>query len=545
MQIIGSAKTDRVAAALAASDAALWMQTYLQTSMGQAFDFAKHLYELELLSLDHPRVDLRKAAQLGFTECLIGKACHVLIHRGFRQGVIYMFPTDFKVGEFSQLRWRPFLDNNPYHVARHVAKTDNVHNKRIGQGNLMFRGAQLTHSVDAKAKESAELRGDPADWIVRDEVDLFPVAAIGKSRARLGHSDYKWEWQLSNPTLPHYGIDAAFEAGDQRYWAIRCAACNHWNFLDIEFPYCLRRQADGRVIRICVRCERELPLSSPSQWVAKFPQRSAAHISYHASKLMSWFAEPQELLEHWEHPPEGNLADVKRMDFGLPHLDAQFGLTANEVLLLCTAEPAAAASAVPTAVGVDVGKKLHVVIGYRIGSDAYRLIALLLLDSFEELLGVARTFSAELTSIDNEPEIRAARDYQAKGPGQIWLSDYVESIAPAHYDEHTRVVKCNRTEYLDATHFYLRTPGHLWLPRQTPVVELFAGQCAAMAKVIEKNPKTGDQKGIWVQVGPQDHFRHALVNFLLAARRQTPIQYRSTDTTGARGASASGWNLFQ
>jgi len=526
---------------LLGANAAIWAASQVKVESGEPFSFEHHRYQLEPMCLDHPKVCFRKATQGGFTLLVMLRMIFAMLKGVVKQGVIYVFPTDVKVSEFSQLRWTPLIDNNPTSIARYVARTNNIHNKRVARASLMMRGAQLTKSIQGLERESVALRHDPADVIVWDEKDLMPANAISKGRGRLGHSDLKWEWALSNPTVPKFGIDADWQASDQRHWALACPACNHWNFLEIEYPNCLRRELDGRVIRVCVKCARELDLDGRGEWVPHYPSRSAERVGYWWSQLNSHYVDPGLILSEMEDPPEGNLGDVKRLRLGLPHLDAQYGLTPADVLLACTAEPAASASRVPTCLGVDVMRQLYVVIGHRLGPDVYRIIACLILEDFDALATVAGTFNAELTCIDSEPDLHAARRYQADGPGQVWLSDYIESVGSAKYDVASGVVKINRTEGLDRTHYYLTKPGKLRLPRATPLMRQFASECAAMAKIVRKDPLTGDLKSVYISTGA-DHFRHAFLNFLLAAKRQSPILLRSTHTTPKGGRD---FDLFQ
>jgi len=449
------------------------------------------------------------------------KAFHGLKVGKFPQGVIYLFPTDVKVGEFSQLRWTRLLDANPVHMAQSVHRTNNIHNKLIGKGTLMMRGAQLTTRIGGVEAESAALRSDPADLIIYDEKDLMPANAAAKARGRLGHSLLAWEWQISNPTIPGYGIDLDWQASDQRHWMVRCDTCNQWTCMEIELPHVLRRLADGRVIRACVKCGAELDIDR-GQWVAKYGQRSREHVGYWWSQLNSHFVSAADLLDAYEHPPEGNLADVLRLRFGIPYIEAQYGLSTSDVLLCCTQDPPATHSLLDTAMGVDVGKLLHVVIGYRVSEDAYRIIATLLARDFDELKQIARAFRTACSCIDNEPELRAARNYQATGQGRIWLSDYVQAVGPASYDVHTGLVRVNRNEILDDTHFYLSHPGRLLLPKATQLVTQFAQQCASMVKIALKDKETGKMDVRYITRGSApDHFRHAFANFLLAAKTTT------------------------
>ena len=542
MEILSQPKAPTAAERkLFGANAAIWAASQVKVESGEPFSFERHRYQLEPMCLDHPNVCFRKATQGGFTLIVMLRMLFAMLKGHITQGVIYLFPTDTKVGEFSQLRWTSLIDNNPVSIAQYIRRTNNIHNKRVGHASLMMRGAQLTQSIGGLDKESVALRSDPADVIVFDEKDLMPANAISKARGRLGHSELKWEWSLSNPTIPNFGIDADWEASDKRHWALACGACNHWNFLEIEYPRCLRREVDGRVIRVCVKCGRELDLDGRGEWVPELPNRSAERIGYWWSQLNSHYVDPGLILREMEDPPEGNLGDVKRLRLGLPHLDAQYGLTPEDVLMLCTAEPAASASRVPTCIGVDVMKQLYVVLGYCLRPDCYQIIACLILDGFEAFETVARTFYAEVTCIDNEPDLHAARRYQETGPGEVWLSDYIESVGSARYDLASGVVKINRTEALDQTHYVLTKPGRLRLPRATPLIRQFADECAAMAKVVRKDPLTGDLKSFYFSKGP-DHFRHAFVNFLLAAKRQSPILLRSTDATPTGGR---GFDLFE
>lgn len=547
MQTISGKQTEaridaRRARQVASSNAALWAETYLKNEYGEPFAFRDRVYLIEPMTQAHPRVSVIKGTQGGFTLALtIARMAYGMIHGEIPRGVIILFPTDDKVGDFSQRRWGPFLDHNLAVLGRHIRRTNNVHTKRIGSANLMMVGGQLSHNIRALDAESVALTSDPADVVVYEERDKIPEYAVGKARGRLAASSLGWEWSLSNPTIPGYGIDALWQASDQRHWMVRCSACNEWTSPDIEFPHSLMTAADGEVYLGCVRCRGRLD-PRVGQWVAKFAGRSKDHVGYWYSQLMSCSpaSHPRIILAEFKNPPEGNLGDVLRLRLGRPYLDAQYGLTAADVLLACGKEPAWAASSIPLAMGVDVGKQLHVVLGLRLTNDAYRIVACLLLDTWDELVRVARAYHVEVASIDNEPEIHKAREYQATGPGRIWLSDYVESVQPAHYSETTGVIKVNRTEILDTGHFYLTTPGRLVLPVVNTTVQIFADQCAAMSKVVTKDAKTGAHKATYISTGP-DHFRHAFANFLLASRQQVPVEYRVTQTNAPR---RSGFELY-
>ena len=63
-----------------------------------------------------------------------------------------------------------------------------------------------------------------------------PPEAEALAKERLAHSDYKRILELSNPSLPGYGIDEVYQASDQRHWMLKCPGCGAWTALDKEFP---------------------------------------------------------------------------------------------------------------------------------------------------------------------------------------------------------------------------------------------------------------------------------------------------------------------
>ena len=539
VQVVSTPKTDKVIRRIAASSSALWAETHLRLETGQPWSFKDHIYVIEPMTIVAPKISIKKAAQLGMTLVFIGKALWAMVTGKTPAGVIVLFPTDKKVTEFSETRWTPFLRTNAAYLQRWVKSTNNKHNKRIRNANLMFRGARTTQRIGGIANESAALRSDPADVIVRDESDLHPPAAHEMALGRMLHSELQWDWSLSNPTIPGYGIDAEFEAGDQRYWMIRCAACNQWWAPDYEFPTILRRQSDGTVHLACLKCGKRLD-PNVGEWLAFHPERSKDHVSYMMSQMIRPQKDLRHLLDAYENPPDGDLANVMRFKFGRAYIDSSMALSSEAVLLCCTTETMWT-KGVRTAIGVDVGPHhLHCVIGRRLSEDAYQVGALAMVQDWEQLSNLFRQFGCEVASIDNEPEVHMAREFQSKQRAEVWLSDYIHTTRGYQYDQAQRVIRCSRNEILDETHYRLSTAGKLRLPAVNSMVKDFAAQCANLCKVVEKKPGTGDPIVIYVQRG-RDHWRHALANFLLAARRQHGTV--EAHETGPR--SNQGFTLFE
>jgi phage terminase large subunit GpA-like protein len=205
-----------------------------------------------------------KAAQVGGTVYALLRSFHANL---LGLNVIYLFPTRSDVMDFSKSRVGPLLAENPF-LAKLMTDTDTAGLKKIGNAYLYLRGMQ----------SSVGLKSVPADLLIFDELDEAEPAAKAMARERLSHSSYKRIIELSNPSLPDYGIDESFQKSDQRHWTLKCPACNEWTALDKVFPQkqgqevrILLPRPDGTVYRACPRCAHELDTEwrrRPSAWPA-------------------------------------------------------------------------------------------------------------------------------------------------------------------------------------------------------------------------------------------------------------------------------------
>jgi len=74
--------------------------------------------------------------------------------------------------------------------------------KRIGDSHLYLR----------EMKPLVGMKSVPADMIVFAELDEATAEAKAMAKERFSHSDYKHVIELSNASLPDYGIDEPFQA---------------------------------------------------------------------------------------------------------------------------------------------------------------------------------------------------------------------------------------------------------------------------------------------------------------------------------------------
>lgn len=487
------------------------------------FNFKDHEYQIEPMSSGARRRCYMKATQGGFTEIEVLKSLWAMIYRHLPQGVLYMFPTTDDVNEFSKSRFNPLIVSNRTAIGRYVKSggqgTDTASLKKIHNAFLYLRGARLSQKI-SNQNESSKMRSIPVDSVKFDEVDLMDEEVIAKARGRMGHSKVKEEVYISNPLVPGEGIDKIFQSSDQRHWFRKCPSCNEWTCAELSFPDCVKIRHDGTGFIGCSKCCREVPVYSgkgTAEWVPAKPDNSDYMHGYRWSQLTSAFNDPAEILDAFINPPEGNLADVYRLRLGLPYIAAEDRLTEAQVYNCCGNFLPYVRHRGPCAMGVDVGKIKHVIIGTRTGDDQYTVIKTARLSAWEDIHDLAHRFNVKSAVIDIRPYEDSARRFQQEARFRTFLCEYKENSPQGTiYNQNTGIVSVNRTEIFDATHRLVTTSGQLVIPRYCPDIKEFAVQMCDAYKVLETNKRTG--LSVYRYKGTNDHFRNALNYFLLAAR---------------------------
>lgn len=173
----------------------------------------------------------------------------------------------------------------------------------------------------------------------------------------------------------------------------------------------------------------------------------------------------------------------------------------------------------PCCVGVDVGKLLYVVVGYKPQDKALQICYLARVSSFNDASDIAKRFNVQCAVVDLEPEMRKAREFQQAENYPVFLCDYQDRVVSGpQWDEEQNMVKVHRTEICDTTHDLFTNPGRLIIPRRCDEVDRFAQQARNIAKVLEEDPETGSREYRYRKLG-EDHFRHALNYCYLASTK--------------------------
>jgi hypothetical protein len=460
---------------------------------GKPFRFDGHEYLRAIYDDTAPHIVLTKAAQIGGTTWAVLKSFHTCVNG---LNVLYLFPTKTDVIEFSKSRVGPLLQDNRF-LSRQVRDTDTAGLKRIGSAYLYLRG--MVSSVGIKSI--------PVDQIVFDELDEAPPAAKSLAKERLAHSDYKRVIELSNPSLPGYGIDEAYQHSDQRHWTMRCDGCGKWTALDKEFPATLgqevkiiRERDDGEYYRACPKCGDELD-PDQGEWVADFPDRKTH--GYRISQLFSPMVDPGEILQEYRQTrfPER----FYNMKIGLAWADVQNRLDEAAVLACCGEHGIQERnrSREQCTMGVDTGKELHVVIS-RFVEGSYekrQVIYIGTRQEYSELDELMKQFNVSTCVIDALPEIHATRDFANRHSGSVYLNYFVESQRGSYsWDRNEYIVRENRTEAMDASRQIVRDR-NVVLPRGGKTIQEFAAHLAADVKQLIEDEETGARQFRYVKTG--------------------------------------------
>ena len=468
---------------------------------GKPFTFHKHEYLRLPYQDNHPYLVEMKAAQLGLTTKAILKVLYGARYRGYK-GVLYLFPSRSDVLDFSRSRVAPLIEDNPASIGRWARETNAAGIKRIWNSFLYLRG--MVSRVG--------LKSIPVDLICFDELDEAPQKAVDMAMERMGHSEFREVMMLSNPTIPDFGIDKAFQETDQRFWLLKCDKCHNFTCLEDTFPECLL-EVGGRVIRACSKCQAELN-PDVGEWVAKQP-RITEKRGYHFSQLFSQYVEPGEILHQYRTTT--NLQDFFNLKIGVAYVEAENRLSIEEVLALCGNGGIASSDTGPCSMGIDQGKDLHVVIGKREWDTAGKIVHLGIYRDWEELDRLMSAFNVSRCVVDALPETRNARAFAEKHKGKVFLNYYQEHQKGRYkWNEGDMTVSCNRTESLDASHNEIMQ-GKISLPRESEIARQFAQHLHNVAKKLEEDEDTGSKRYVYVKLGP-DHFRHAL-NYEAMARQ--------------------------
>lgn len=508
-----------------------WMLKYRrELKPGQPFDLESHAFLRAIYEETAKKLVICKSGQAGVSEYLISYALHACDQRDAT--VLYIFPTDTHVSDFSAARLGSAIESSDYlssivvegraasagNTKIRKRGADRVTLKRVRDRFLYFRGGQV--KPDGQAPQ---LKSIDADVLVMDEWDEVDPRAPVIAHERLGHSRIAEERAVSTPTYAGRGIHAEYQLSDQRQWHIRCAHCGHWQPLtmqhvviewdELERPLAWFGQDEGRAYCACSKCKKELDRLSMGRWITTNPGSDIP--GYHISKLFSPLYDPLDAVKRLQSTNETVRKECNNQVLGLAHRPRGGGLD-DAILDACIRDYAHGLPARGCYMGIDVGDVLNVIVRSRPDAETGARAQLYAAEiTWSQLPAIWKRYKPLMTVVDAMPETTKAREFQALAPSRIWLAYYpgeMKDDDPIRKNEDELYILMDRTRTLDITMARFIEQENT-LPANAKDIPHYYAQMKAPVRVIEETPRGNVAK--YVESSP-DHYFHA-ENYTTAA----------------------------
>ena len=472
---------------------------------------------------------IQKSAQVGLTELLVNQALWAADRASAGRGnVLYLMPTQNQMDDFAQARFDRAIQDSPYLRGRLQPEpprrkgADSKRLKRLGLGYIYLRGADSRRQIASV----------DADVVILDEFDQMADGTLPVATKRLALSRAGRLWIASTPRFPEAGINGLYRQSDQRRYHLPCPSCGE------EQPLTWDDNVD-RALIVCRACHAVMDTTTVGRWVAEAPGNDRLH-GYHLNRLYSPWLDLPAMIEESYGTTASEIQEFQNSHLGEVFVPEGGGLT-PDVLDRCRDDYGVEEYAgQPCDMGVDVGRKLHVVIrehgfesvrieggvGRRRKAGAPRLWWTREVEGFEALHDLMQRFHMQVCIVDVQPELHAARQFADRYPRKVWLASYnrhESGIDVRHGGwKSPATVHVQRTEAIDATfaRFWDRIAV---LPRdarrlvERPRRDLgeYYRQLLALQRALEQDAQ-GNWVARWTETGRADHFAHAEVYCRLA-----------------------------
>lgn len=485
---------------------------------------------------DAEEVVYMKSTQVGASTALWRWAVRFADQYG--QTVIYFFPTQDHVNEFGTERLEPSIAASEYlqsRIPRGHAR--NKRQKHIGLGFLNLRGMQSKASVQSI----------PAQAVVIDEYDECPPLRIEEGENRLSGAEAQGGVgrvrRAGRPSVPGYGIDAAFQESDQRSWMVVCPGClleQRVTFADnlrwrsaVAGDRVLRAGHDefetrkdvAEAWRACRACDTSLegdPIRR-GRWVAQSPGAGRVP-GFHVQRLIVPKTNLRRIVVNSRKTKVMEIETFHNADLGEAWAAADARLTDADLMRAAAQglEPQARYTGrYPVTMGLDVASErdLNCRISEVLPNGTRRALRIWEPSTLEEVKQAFVDFRVHVAVIDSMPDRRGiGRPMQAAFPGRVFLCEYDSNPKSDswRYDEKREIVVVNRTDAIDAMMESIRGVENI---PTNPMPSGYMEQMKSPVRKLEEDPK--DKKPphyAYRKTGTQgDDYAHAEVYDLVAS----------------------------
>lgn len=391
--------------------------------------------------------------------------CSIISHleeasRGL--SILYVLPKTDLRNTFVQNRINKVIQRVDYYknLMQQVntkSRVDSVILKNFGLGTIKY--------VDSNSESN--FIEYPADAIYLDEKDRMNQVNIELAPDRLDRSKYKYQRELSNPTVESFGIHASWEISTQGIWHVKCPHCNDHQPLD-WFVNVVREVGDRKYEAVdkewnagdrqeprvyCRKCWKPIERFSKGEYVHRY-QNKLWH-GYHINKI---FGSPYTDLDSMIKTFYLALSnDTKLQIFfnsvlGLPYASSQSKITENalnECRIAGYFQPAGNDDGL-SMIGIDVGTYFHIVIrklDVVEGREKKRMLFCGKVRTEEEIDDLIEKYKVKGGVIDALPETRVVARLQTKYSWlyKCFLGEYKDPVM----NKDNKTLNFDRTTILD------------------------------------------------------------------------------------------------
>jgi len=470
----------------------------IKNENGSPLEFVDHQFLVKPYNDMSPRQAIIKCSQIGWSVLAINKA--LWMAKYMKANIIYTMPSKSIVKDFVSPKVDPIIENNKVYRDM-VGDTNSVALKNIGDRFIYFRGSW---------EQSAAI-SISAHILINDELDRSNQQVVRTYRSRLDDAlrerpDLGFIWQFSNPSVPGYGVDEAWEKSDKKHWFIVCPHCNYEWYM--RWPENINFETKQY---ICSKCHGVLSDEARrnGRWVAKHNDRDIS--GYWINQMMCSWIPASKIIED----SEGDKSVFYNFTLGLPYVSEDFSVT-RKVITDCISPDTNKMENV--AIGVDNGVVKTVVIG-----NVHGIFKTYETKSWQDIEDDIAKYNA-VCVIDALPypatPIKLAEQYR----GRVYIHYFDQDKKTATVinwgkKENHHVVKSDRTKIIDM--LVAELVGKDILFNMTIAeLEQYIYDWTQLYREIETSEATGIAKAIWKTIGAhRDHYAFATIYWRIALEK--------------------------
>jgi len=373
----------------------------IKTESGKTLDFFTHRYLIDIYRDNSPLLCCLKAGQIGFSTMAIVKTVWLSYYKKMRIG--YVLPTADMSSKFVSSKVNPMIQQNKI-LQTWMKDKDAIEQKQIGEGFIHYLGAQTPTAGIMLTM----------DMLILDEYDKAPQSILETFNSSLQHSEYKWKWIFSNPTVPDFGVDRSWNMSDKKMWHLKHDCGNIFVFDESCIDYKQEKF-------ICPKCKEEISdnCRRMGEWIA------TANGKWSGYWIPLWINPMISVEEICEYKRSSTPEYFYNFVAGLTYINTTNML--SQQLLESNLRNEVNSQDGRIIIGVDTGHNIHYTLANKDGIFYYGYCQSVAengtvgYDPYDELDKLMQRFPRSIMVADQGGDLIGIRKLQAKYRGRVYL----------------------------------------------------------------------------------------------------------------------------